>query len=288
MDILPQLIINSLIAGSFYALLAMSFNLIFGATKFFNFAHGAFAVIGAYTTFYLKIQLGLNSILAVILGIISAGIFALIFEKLIFFRLRQKKSKPLIVLVASIGLFSLIQAVIAILFTSQFKTLNPPANSPKIFTLLNGTFTDLQLLLFATTVLVFFGFICLFRFTRFGQAITALSDDEEVAKIVGINTNQIIAGVFMLGASISGMVGIFIGHDTGIEPIMGLNLLLKGIIAAIIGGLGTVTGGFLGGFLLGLVENFGIWKISGEWKDAIAFGLLIIFLLFRPQGIIKK
>lgn len=288
MDILPQLIINSLIAGSFYALLAMSFNLIFGATKFFNFAHGAFAVIGAYTTFYLKIQLGLNSILAIILGIISAGIFALIFEKLIFLRLRQKKSKPLIVLVASIGLFSLIQAVIAILFTSQFKTLNPPANPPKIFTWLNGTFTDLQLLLFVTTVLVFVGFICLFRFTRFGQAVNALSDDEEVAKIVGINTNQIIARVFMLGAGISGMVGIFIGHDTGIEPIMGLNLLLKGIIAAIIGGLGTITGGFLGGFLLGFVENFGIWKISGEWKDAIAFGLLIIFLLFRPQGIIKK
>jgi branched-chain amino acid transport system permease protein len=94
--------------------------------------------------------------------------------------------------------------------------------------------------------------------------------------------------VFFLGSAIAGLAGIFIGLDTGIEPTMGMSLLLKGVVASIIGGIGNIYGAVLGAFLLGFVENFGIWKISGEWKDAIAFGLLILFLLFRPTGILRK
>ncbi|MDO8655872.1 MAG: TIGR01841 family phasin, partial [Nanoarchaeota archaeon] len=116
----------------------------------------------------------------------------------------------------------------------------------------------------------------------------ATQTQEEVSKIVGINTSKIIGRVFFIGSAIAGLAGILIGFDTGIEPTMGLSLLLKGVIASIIGGIGNVYGGVLGAFLLGFIENFGIWKISGEWKDAIAFGVLIIFLLFRPQGILRK
>jgi branched-chain amino acid transport system permease protein len=94
--------------------------------------------------------------------------------------------------------------------------------------------------------------------------------------------------VFFIGSALAGLAGILAGYDTGLEPTMGMSLLLKGVIASIIGGIGNVYGGVLGAFLLGFVENFGIWKISGEWKDAIAFGLLIIFLLFRPQGIFGR
>jgi branched-chain amino acid transport system permease protein len=97
-----------------------------------------------------------------------------------------------------------------------------------------------------------------------------------------------VAGVFFLGSAIAGLAGILVGFDTGIEPTMGLSLLLKGVIAAIIGGVGNVYGGVLGAFLLGFVENFGIWKISGEWKDAIAFAALLLFLLFKPSGLLKK
>ena len=120
------------------------------------------------------------------------------------------------------------------------------------------------------------------------EVIKAISDDEEVAKIVGINTNKIIGRVFFIGSAIAGLAGILTGFDIGIEPTMGMSLLLKGVIASIIGGVGSVYGGVIGAFLLGFVENFGIWKISGEWKDAIAFSVLILFLLFRPNGILKK
>ena len=132
------------------------------------------------------------------------------------------------------------------------------------------------------------GLAFLLRYTRFGRAVRAISDDEEVAKIVGLNTSKIVAGVFFIGSAVAGLAGILVGFDTGLEPTMGLSLLLKGVIAAIVGGVGNVYGGVLGALLLGFVENFGIWKISGEWKDAIAFGLLLVFLLFRPRGILQK
>ena len=99
---------------------------------------------------------------------------------------------------------------------------------------------------------------------------------------------SIIYWVFIIGSAIVGAAGILVGFDTGLEPTMGLALLLKGVIAAIVGGVGSISGAFLGAFLLGFVENFGIWHISGEWKDAIAFAVLILFLLFRPQGILGK
>ncbi len=266
----------------------MSFNLVFGATKFFNFAHGSFAVIGAYAVFYLFKTLGLPIYLAVFLGIGITGVFGFIFDKIIFLPLRKRKSTNLVKLVASIGLFSIIQAVIAILWTSQFQTLSGSNTTQKLYQISSGVITQTQVVMFASAFAVFFALISLLRFTLFGKAINALSDDEEVAKIVGINTNKIMSYVFLIGAGIAGITGILVGFDTGIEPTMGMNLFLKGVIAAIVGGIGSVSGGLLGGFVLGFVENFGIWKISGEWKDAIAFGLLIIFLLFIPAGIIKK
>ncbi|MEK7617612.1 MAG: branched-chain amino acid ABC transporter permease [Patescibacteria group bacterium] len=288
MEILPQLILNSIIAGSIYALLAMSFNLIFGATKFFNFAHGSFAVIGGYAVFYFGKTLGLPIYLAVVVGIAIAGLAGFIFDKIIYLPLRKRKSTNLVKLVASIGLFSVIQAIIAILFTSQFQTLSNSSSTQRIYQISTGVITQTQVVMFLSAVLILAALLIILKFTMFGKAINALSDDEEVAKIVGINTNKIISYVFLIDAGIAGWAGILVGYDTGIEPTMGLNLFLKGVIAAIVGGIGSVSGGLLGGFVLGFVENFGIWKISGEWKDAIAFGLLIIFLLFRPSGIIKK
>ena len=288
MEILPQLIINSIIAGSIYALLAMSFNLIFGTTKFFNFVHGSYAVIGGYAVFYLSKMVGLPVFWAMLIGIATAGAAGFVFDKAISLPLRKRKSTNLVKLVASIGLFTVIQAIVAILFTSQFQTLSNSSTTQKIYQISSGVITQTQVIMFLSAVMIFAGLILILKFTLFGKAINALSDDEEVAKIVGINTNKIISYVFLIGAAIAGWAGILVGFDTGVEPTMGLHLFLKGVIAAVVGGVGSVSGGFLGGFVLGFVENFGIWKISSEWKDAIAFGLLIIFLLFRPSGIIKK
>jgi len=288
MDIVPQLIVNSVIAGSLYALVAMSFNLVFGATRFFNLAHGSLAAVGGYTAFFIGDSLGASLPAAMLGGVIVAAIVGYGFEFLVFRPLRRRKASNLVLLVASLGALTALEAVIAILFTSQFRTLSFLAGTTGIVHIGTGVMTHVQVGILAAAVLVLIGSWLLLSRTSFGRAVRAVSDDEEVAKIVGINTDKIIAVVFIIGSAVAGLAGVLAGLDTGIEPRMGFSLLLKGVIAAIVGGIGSVYGGFLGAFLLGFAENFGIWYISGEWKDAIAFAILILFLLFRPQGILGK
>ena len=121
-----------------------------------------------------------------------------------------------------------------------------------------------------------------------GKAIRAVADDTIGASVSGIYSEKIILYAFGIGSAFAGMAGVLISLETNIEPTMCMNAILKGIIASIIGGIGSIPGAMLGGFLLGIVENLGIWKIQAGWKDSIAFAVLILFLLFRPQGILGK
>jgi branched-chain amino acid transport system permease protein len=287
-SIIPQLIVNSIIAGSIYSLVALGFNLIFGTTRFFNLTHGAIAAVGGYGTFAMLKWFDQNIFIAIIFGIIVAAFVGWLSEIFVFKPMRRKKSSSTVMLVASLGLFTAVQAVLAIIFTSQFQTLSTNVGSTKVYEVFGGVITEVQVIILATSILIMLGLGLMMKFTKLGKAIKAISDDEEVAKIVGINTNKVISKVFIIGSAIAGVAGIAIGFDTGIEPTMGMNLLLKGVIAVIIGGVGNVYGGVAGAFLLGFVENFGIWKISGEWKDAIAFVVLLLFLIFRPGGIFNK
>ena len=288
MDIVPQLIVNSIIAGSIYSMVALGFNLIYGTVKFFDLGYGAITAVGGYSVFYFYKILGLNLYVSVILGILIAGVIGFIIYRLVYAPLRVRKSSSMVLIVAALGALTAVQAVIAILFTSQFQTLTQNAGTERVFNIFGGIITQTQLIIFILALVIMFGMALALKYTLFGKAIKAVGDDEEVAKIVGINTPKIIGWVFFIGSAIAGLSGILIGFDTGIEPTMGLSLLLKGVIACIIGGIGNIYGGVLGAFFLGFVENFGIWKISGEWKDAIAFGVLILFLLWRPQGILRK
>lgn len=288
MGILPQLILNSIIAGAIYTLVALSFNLIYSTTKFFNLAHGVMAAIGGYAVFYFSKTLGLDIHIAIVLGVVLTGFVGFGVDKFIYLQLRKRKASSMVLLIASLGVMTALQAIIAILFSSRFKTLSGNVDTQKFFTILGGVITQTQLVILLSAALIMAGFVIFLYKTQFGKTVRAISDDEEVARIIGINTNKIIGYIFFIGSAITGFTGILVGFDVGIEPTMGLSLLLKGVIASIVGGVGNIYGGVLGAFLLGFVENFGIWKISGEWKDAIAFALLIVFLIFRPRGIMNK
>jgi branched-subunit amino acid ABC-type transport system permease component len=190
-------------------------------------------------------------------------------------------------MVASIGLLAVIQSTIAIMFGNRFRILSFEYDFTvhKVF----GTaITTPQLLIMATLIVVTASLALLLKRTRFGKQVRAVGDDLLLAKSIGIDSNKIIGQVFFLGSAITGLTGILIGLDSGIEPTMGFNWLLKGVIAAIIGTIGYWYGGIIGAFLLALIEQIIAWQFSGEWKDAIAFLVLIAFLLFRPNGIFKN
>ncbi|TSC55685.1 MAG: Uncharacterized protein Greene041679_585 [Parcubacteria group bacterium Greene0416_79] len=288
MDIIPQLVANSLIAGSIYAILTLGFNLTYSTAKFIDMGFGVLTAIGGYSVFYFSKTLGAPLWIGLIAGILLSGIVSFLAYTFIYKPLRARKSSGAVLLIASLGVLTALQAGLAILFTSQFQTLSGLLYGNRIFELFGGTFTAVQLSIFCIGAALFTLLWVMLKRTLFGKAVTAISDDEEVSKIVGINTDRIMGRIFFFSGAIGGLAGILIGFDTGIEPIMGLPWLLAAVVAAIVGGIGNIYGGVAGAFLLAFAENFGIWKIAGEWKSAIAFALLILFLLFRPQGIFKK
>ena len=287
--IVSQLTVNSIVAGSVYVLIAVGFNLAYGATRFFNIAHGVMITVGAYMVFLFSVKLGFDAWVAIILGVLSAGAVGWLLDKGIYLPLRRRKASVMVLLVASLGAFTAVQALIAIIFTANFQTLSQRlAGTQPTFDIAGGVITLTQVWIVIAAILVVAGLWSVLRYTMFGKSVRAVSDDEEVSKIVGINTNRVIGIIFFIASAIAGLAGILFAYDTALDPTMGMPLLLKGVIAAIIGGVGNLWGGVLGSFLLGFIENFGIWKISGEWKDAIAFIVLILFLIFRPRGIMNK
>ena len=282
-----QLLINGFIAGSIYALIALSYNLIYKATKFSNLAHGGMLTIGSYVAFYMTRNLLVNIWFASIVGVISAGLGGFILEKILFLPLRRKVASKIVLFIGSLGSLMVIQAIIALIFSNQPRNLLPVETIPAIYHILGGIVNQTQVLTMLIDVVAISMLAVLFNRTRFGKIVRAISDDEEVAKVIGINTEKYLGFVFFVASSIAGLAGIVISLNAGMEPMMGFGFLLKGIIASIIGGVDNFLGAVIGAMFLGLVENIGIWKLQGEWKDSIAFLVLILYLLFRRVRTIK-
>ena len=216
-----------------------------------------------------------------------AGCVGLALYRGLYVYMRQRARSPLIMLVASLGILLAISAFIIIIFQSSPRTL-PDVFGSEPWDIAGARIKGFNIFVIGVALAGFAALWLLLRKTSFGRAVRAIGDDEEVAKVVGINTTVVIAAVFFIGAMYAAMAGILTGHDTAIQPRMGLLLLLKGWIASVVGGIGNLYGAIVGGFVLGLVEQFGIWDLAGEWKDAIAFILLILFLSFWPQGLLPR
>jgi branched-chain amino acid transport system permease protein len=190
-------------------------------------------------------------------------------------------------LIASFGIFIFIQNLLQLFYGAQILTLrtDPVKEGHQI---MDAVITDTQILILVISCLLLILLWFIVDKTKLGKAIRAVAEDPIGASVSGIYSERVILYAFGIGSGIAGMAGVLISLETNIEPTMGLNAILKGIIASIIGGIGSIPGAVLGGFLLGIVENLGIWKIQAEWKDTISFAILIIFLLLRPQGILRK
>ena len=245
------------------------------------------AVLGAYCGLLVSGAPGSSLYLSWGVSCLLAGSVSLALYRGLYVRIRQRARSPLIMLVATLGVLLAIVALLTILFQSTGRPL-PDAFGSESWSLAGATIKGFNVFAIGVAIVGFLGLLILLKKTAFGKAVRAIGDDEEVSKVVGINTTVIIASVFFIGAVFAALAGLLSGHDTAIQPKMGLLLLLKGWIASVVGGMGNIYGAIVGGFALGLVEQFGIWDLAGEWKDAISFILLILFLSFWPKGMLPR
>ena len=245
------------------------------------------ALLGGYCGWLLSETPSANLYLSWGVSCLLTGAFSLALYRGLYVRIRQRARSPLIMLVATLGILLAVIALLTILFQSTARPL-PDAFGSEPWSIGGANIKGFNVFSIGVAIVGFIGLLLLLKRTAFGKAVRAIGDDEEVSKVVGINTTVIIACVFFLGAAFAALAGILSGHDTAIQPRMGLLLLLKGWIASVVGGMGNIYGAILGGFTLGMVEQFGIWDLAGEWKDAISFILLILFLSFWPKGMLPR
>jgi len=245
------------------------------------------AALGAWCGYLVANAPGAGLYLSWAVSCLLAGAVGLALYRGLYVYMRQRARSPLIMLVASLGVLLAIAAFIVIVFESAPRPL-PNAFGSETWKIAGARIKGFNVFGIGVALAGFAVLWLMLRQTSFGRAVRAIGDDEEVSKVVGINTTVIIAAVFFIGSMYAALGGILNGHDTAVQPRMGLLLLLKGWIASVVGGIGNLYGAIVGGFILGIVEQFGIWDLAGEWKDAIAFILLILFLSFWPQGLLPR
>ncbi|HRZ30077.1 MAG TPA: branched-chain amino acid ABC transporter permease [Candidatus Paceibacterota bacterium] len=280
-----QILINGLIAGAIYALVAAGFSLIYSTVKFVHFAHGGVIALSAYMLYFFYMMLGLNFWLAVILAIISGAIFGVAIDYFIYRQLRQRRASPTIILIASVAVLLLLESLNLIFFGADVKSIDFLAVGAGL-SLGPVIITPLQIFIVITSLSLLAFLFAFMKYTKIGKAMRAVADNKDVAEIVGISAERVYTWSFALGSLIAGVAAVLIALEQNIEPTMGTSLMIKGFTASIIGGVESVAGGVLGAFLLGLAENLGIWWLPSSYKDAIAFVILFVFLLFRPEGIL--
>ncbi|MDB5055042.1 MAG: braD [Bacilli bacterium] len=279
-----QLLINGLVIGSIYALMSMSFSLILTVTKIWHFAHGGVYAIGAYVIYLGVVRGGLSLWVAVVIAIAVVGIIGYYIEKIAYRPLRDRKSPSLIFFMASLIINVLIQNLLALFFGTDSKALVEGSVSKGL------TFGDVVISPWDISVILISWIIIalvllVMKYTRYGQALTAIATNAEMAEIIGINAAKVYAIVIAIGSMLAIPAVALIGYKTGISPTMGINILVIAVVATIMGGLNSIKGAVISGMIIGILENVGIWKLDSEWQSAIVFGLLFIFIVLRPQGI---
>ncbi|MEK7524252.1 MAG: branched-chain amino acid ABC transporter permease [Patescibacteria group bacterium] len=285
--IFAKFVLNGLIAGSLYAVMALGLSLLYGVLRFVNLAHGEFALIGAYGFYTFYVTLGWPLIPSYIAGMLALLIIIFVVEKLIFKPVRQ--APPLISLITSIALGMFLWNLLLLIFEGTPRTMGNAVNSFPIFSEILRI-TDVQIIILVASLLLMIGLWLFLNKTKYGRAIRAVSDNKETAAIMGIPVNRIVSLTFAISAFLAGTAGILAAFDQNLHPGLGSFFTIKSFAAVILGGIGSIPGAVAGGYFIGLAENiliaipFGDWYIPSSYKDAIAFAALLLLLYFKPTG----
>ena len=277
-----QLLLNGVVAGSVYAMFAVGLTMVYGVFRFINFAHGELITWGAYLVllFYLS-PCSLPLYAAVVPALLVTVLIGLAQDRFVYKPLRH--SSHITLLIASIGLSYLLRNAIRPIWGSDLMTYGLGLTRGISFAGLSVTWIQLAMV---GAALVFLGSLyILLNFTILGKSLRAVSDNMDLADIMGISMKRIGLTVWILASVFAGTGGILLALDTNLEPMMGLTNLIKAFAAVLLGGAGNVWGALLGGLFIGVAENVGVAFFSPGYKDFISFAVIILMLLFRPRGI---
>ena len=277
-----QILLNGLTASSMYLLIGLGFSLIYSATRFFNFAHGFILVAGAYMALVFSSASGLSIWPAALFAVVTVAVLGGLLQACVYGPLLRKGASSLVLLLVSLGLYIILQNVISLIFGDAARAFR--LGNMVVIDIGHGRITAVQ----ATGVCVSAALTVLvataLRVTKMGRALRAVANDSELAEVSGVECTRVTLWAFGVGSALAAVAGILMAADVAMTPTMGLNALMMGIVAVIIGGIGSVRGLVYGALLLGTAQHFGAFLLGAQWQNAIVFIILSVFMLVRPRG----
>jgi len=282
---LPQQLVNGLTLGSTYALIALGYTMVYGIIQLINFAHGEVYMIGAFTGLIMVSVYKVPFFIAILTAMVVCLVLAVLIEKVAYKPLRN--SPRLAPLISALGVSIFLQTLVTLIRGGPNPLPFPQVIEDTVYILGSIRFSTVQviILIVASLLMVFLQFIV--KYTLMGKAMRAASEDYETASLMGINVNRTVSFTFALGAALAGAGGVLVGmYFNSVNPFMGVTVGLKSFCCAVLGGIGSIPGAMLGGLFLGVAEVMGVAIGFDTYKEAIAFALLILVLLFKPTGLL--
>lgn len=282
-----QVFANIISSAILYLLVANSFSLIYYPCKFFHIAHAAVVTAAAYFVFLFVSIYPIPFRLAIALAIIVTTIVGVLCELLVYRPMRSRNLPSLAYLIASIGIYVVLQNAISLYFGDDTKVINT-AEITVGHEIFGAYITTIQIITIFVSLTLFVGVNLFLHFTKTGKSIRAVSSNPELCNIYGISSNKIILIAFAIGSALAGVAGILSAMDTNMTPTFGFNLLLYGVVAMIIGGVGSTRGLLAGSLLVATAQNLAAFYLDTKWMGAITYVILILFLIWRPLGFSGK